>query len=107
MIAGVADMNVESSCSTDSSEPKHQDLGRERHRHARERRDTFGGSMPYSSIGSAQQLEQRVSIEVPRLAHNRSIDELEQCVMLGKDDVAAIALDTLTLHNLAKLDQIV
>jgi hypothetical protein len=63
--------------------------------------------MPHSSIGSAQQLEECVSIEVPRLAHDRSLDELEQRVMLGDHEVAAVALDTLALHNLTKLDQIV
>jgi hypothetical protein len=94
-----------SSCSTDSSETKHEDLGRECYRHACEDRDTFGGFMAHASIGPAQQLEESVSIELPGLAYGRSIDKLEQ-LMLFDHDVAAVALDTLGLHNLTKFDQI-
>ena len=62
--------------------------------------------MAHASIGPAQQLEQSVSIEFPRLAHGGSIDKRKQ-LMLFEHHVAAIALDTLALHDLTKLDQIV
>ena len=42
-----------------------------------------------------------------RLAHHRSLDELEQRFVLGQHDLTAIALHALPLHQFTQLDQIV
>jgi hypothetical protein len=54
-----------------------------------------------------QEIEKRRSIEIQRFSHHRSVEDVEQWLVLGEHRVAAVALYALSLNEFPQLDQVI